>query len=121
MELYFTGDDDCGPYSPRNELESLYSILIIINSLLSGAKTDTIQVLQVLKNIIMTIINSVGVQNIHEMTIEKLDADTDEMLLTWGEDHGVRTKLKIACKSSCIFFLLQEFACSMKISKFSLS
>ncbi|XP_073101414.1 uncharacterized protein [Elaeis guineensis] len=96
IELYFAGDDDCGPYSPRNELESLNSILIVINSLLSGAKNDIIQVLHVLKNRIMTMINSVAVQNIHEMIIEKLDADTEEMLLTWGEDHGVRTKLKIS-------------------------
>ncbi|XP_008781907.1 actin-histidine N-methyltransferase isoform X2 [Phoenix dactylifera] len=68
----------------------------MINSLLTGAKTDIIQVLQVLKSKIITMINSVGVQNIDEMIIEKLDAGTEEMLLIWGEDHGVRTKLKIA-------------------------
>lgn len=70
-------------------------MLIIINSLISGAKTDIIKVLQVFKNRIITMIESVGVQNVDEMTIEKLDADTEEVLLKWGEDHGVRTKLKI--------------------------
>jgi len=58
VELYFVEGDDFGPFSPRNELESLNSILLIIYSLISCAKPDKIEILQMLQNATVAMLNS---------------------------------------------------------------
>ncbi|KAJ6846217.1 uncharacterized protein M6B38_279240 [Iris pallida] len=96
VEIYFAEDDDCGPFCPKNELESLNSILLIIDSLFSCAKSDGMEVLQVLQKATVSMINCVGAQNIDSMIVKWVDTDAEESLMKWGKDHGVRTKLKIA-------------------------
>ena len=98
VELYFVEDDDFGPFSPRNELESLNSILLIINSLISCAKPDEMEVLQMLRSALVAMINSFEATDSDYMIIKNFDSDTKE-LMKWGGNHGMRTKLKIACKS----------------------
>ncbi|RRT40759.1 hypothetical protein B296_00030310 [Ensete ventricosum] len=51
-------------------------------------------------------VKSVADSNIHKMTATKFGTDSEELLLKWGKDHGVRTKLKIACKSVYLSFHL---------------
>lgn len=99
-ELYFAGDDDFGPFSARNELESLNSVLSIINSMFLSAKDDSKEVLQVLRDATIDKIKSFGSKNIEENITEKCNSDTENLLLQWGTNHGVKTKLQIACKSS---------------------
>ncbi|KAJ8470563.1 hypothetical protein OPV22_024906 [Ensete ventricosum] len=95
-ELYFAGDDDIGPFSPRNEIESLNLILAIISSSISNVKDKAVKVLQLLRDTTIAMVKSVADSNIHKMTATKFGTDSEELLLKWGKDHGVRTKLKIA-------------------------
>ncbi|URE15978.1 SET domain containing protein [Musa troglodytarum] len=95
-ELYFAGDDDIGPFSPRNEIESLNLILVIISSSISNVKDKAVEVLQLLRDTTIAMVKSVGDSNIHKMIATKFSTDSEELLLKWGKDHGVRTKLKIA-------------------------
>ncbi|THU61461.1 hypothetical protein C4D60_Mb07t23520 [Musa balbisiana] len=95
-ELYFAGDDDIGPFSPRNEIESLNLILAIVSSSISNVKDKAVEVLQLLHDSTIAMVKSVGDSNIHKMTATKFGTDSEELLLKWGKDHGVRTKLKIA-------------------------
>lgn len=96
VELYFVAEDDNGPFSPRNELESLNSILSVINFLLPGSGVDELEALQVLRNNTVGRIKSIGAQVSEEMVVEKCDTDAEKLLLKWGESHGVRTKLNVA-------------------------
>ncbi|RZR88462.1 hypothetical protein BHM03_00016037 [Ensete ventricosum] len=105
-ELYFAGDDDIGPFSPRNEIESLNLILAIISSSISNVKDKAVKVLQLLRDTTIAMVKSVADSNIHKMTATKFGTDSEELLLKWGKDHGVRTKLKIACKSVYLSFHL---------------
>lgn len=106
VEVYFLEDDDFGPFSPRNELESLNSILLAIKSLISSAKLDELEVLHVLENATVAMINSFGDLASDCMIAKNFDTNARE-LLKWGKNHGVRTKLNIACKSSDGFFTLR--------------
>ncbi|XP_072970445.1 uncharacterized protein [Typha angustifolia] len=96
LELYFAGDDDFGPFSPRNELESLNLVLKIVNSMLSTGNGDATEVLQKLQDAMVAMVKSVGEQNLDDMIAQKSNTDAEDTLLKWGERHGVRTKLKIA-------------------------
>ncbi|XP_077238307.1 SET domain-containing protein isoform X2 [Tasmannia lanceolata] len=94
-ELYFVGDDEFGPFSPKNELESLNSVLSVINLLLPSITDDRVQVLQELHDATVDMIKSLGGKNIANKIIEKCTSDAEELLLQWGKDHGVRSKLQI--------------------------
>nr|CAD1840262.1 unnamed protein product [Ananas comosus var. bracteatus] len=96
LELYFAEDDDFGPFSSRNELESLNSVLNIIHSVLATASVDAIQVLQVLETATIGMIKSLGMENKVEMIAMNFNGDAEDSLLKWGESHGVKTKLKVA-------------------------
>ncbi|KAJ0984217.1 hypothetical protein J5N97_002573 [Dioscorea zingiberensis] len=96
VELYFAEDDNVGPFSPRNELESLHEVLQIVKSLLLNAKAQSIEVLQILFNQTCGMINGVGAQNIVERITDQFDATAEESLLKWGQSHGAATKLRIA-------------------------
>ncbi|ONK70536.1 uncharacterized protein A4U43_C05F34730 [Asparagus officinalis] len=95
VELYFMEDDDYGPFSCRNELESLNTILLMISSLISCAKPDGLEVLQILQNATVAMINSVGAKYTDYMVAKDFPVDAKE-LLKWGDSCGIRTKLKIA-------------------------
>ncbi|KAG6517502.1 hypothetical protein ZIOFF_020894 [Zingiber officinale] len=95
IELYFAGDDDIGPFSPRNELESLNFILAHLSSLISNVKYSSIEVLHLVHNTIFAMIKTVGDNNIDTMTAKKFGTDSEELLLKWGQDHGLKTMLSI--------------------------
>jgi histone-lysine N-methyltransferase SETD3 len=99
LELYFAGDDDYGPFSTRNELESLNLLLKIINTLLVTANDGAKGVLQVLEDEIVVRLRSVGLTDNDQMVLQTQNHDTEDSLLKWGEHHGVKSKLQISCKS----------------------
>jgi len=96
LELYFSGDDDYGPFSTRNELESLNLLLKIMNTLLVTANAGVKGVLQVLEDEIVVRLRSVGLTDNDQMVLQTLNHDTEDSLLKWGEHHGVKSKLQIA-------------------------
>ncbi|KAL6001971.1 hypothetical protein ACLOJK_040535 [Asimina triloba] len=95
-EIYFAGVDAVGPFSQRNELESLNSILSVIMSAFPCVINGGMELLQLLRNKTMDMIKSLGENNINGRMIEKYNSGPEELLLQWGKDHGVRTKLEIA-------------------------
>jgi histone-lysine N-methyltransferase SETD3 len=99
LELYFAGDDDYGPFSTRNELESLNQLLKIINTLLVTANDGAKGVLQVLEGEIVVRLRSVGLTDNDQMVLQTQNHDNEDSLLKWGEHHGVKSKLQISCKS----------------------
>ncbi|XP_042468108.1 uncharacterized protein LOC122051186 isoform X2 [Zingiber officinale] len=92
IELYFAGDDEIGPFSPRNELNF---ILAHLSSLISNVKYSSIEVLHLVHNTIFAMIKTVGDNNINTMTAKKFGTDSEELLLKWGQDHGLKTMLSI--------------------------
>ncbi|OAY75983.1 Ribulose-1,5 bisphosphate carboxylase/oxygenase large subunit N-methyltransferase, chloroplastic [Ananas comosus] len=60
LELYFAEDDDFGPFSSRNELESLNSVLNTIHSVLATASGDAIELSPVLETATIGMIKSLG-------------------------------------------------------------
>lgn len=104
VELYFGEDDACSLvdfYSPRNEVEALNSILSLLDVSLSTGKCIRVNVLQELREAIVQMIRDFGDKHIVKTTIvESNSLAKEESLLQWGEDHGIRTRLQIVCKSS---------------------
>ncbi|OVA20926.1 hypothetical protein BVC80_8839g12 [Macleaya cordata] len=96
-ELYFGGVETCLPYySPRNELESLNSILSLIDTSLKNAAHNKVEVLCVLRDTIIDMIRAFGNRTDEETVIEKCTCHAEELLLQWGQNHGLQTKLQIA-------------------------
>ncbi|EMS63876.1 hypothetical protein TRIUR3_16437 [Triticum urartu] len=96
LELYFAGGDDYGPFSARNELESLNLLLKTVNALLVAANDGTKGVLQLLVDEILVRLRSVGLTDKHQMALQTENHETEDSLLKWGEQHGVKSKLQIA-------------------------
>ncbi|RLN03298.1 uncharacterized protein C2845_PM13G07760 [Panicum miliaceum] len=96
LELYFAGDDDVGPFSARNELESLNLLFKIVNKLLVASNADAKEVLQMLQNDIVERLRSVGKADDAHMVSQTQNHDAEDSLLKWGEHHGVKSKLRIA-------------------------
>ncbi|PKA48699.1 Ribulose-1,5 bisphosphate carboxylase/oxygenase large subunit N-methyltransferase, chloroplastic [Apostasia shenzhenica] len=96
VEIYFIEDDDFGPFSPRNELQSLNSLLAMLVPLLSNAKPEELEALHELQKETISMINKFSDQNIDEVIIEEFDTTVEELLLKWGESHGAKSKVKIA-------------------------
>lgn len=99
LELYFAGDDDIGPFSARNELESLNLLFKIMNSLLPTSNVVAKEVLQRLQDEIVVRLTSIGQTEDAQMIVRTQNNDAEDSLLKWGEHHGVKSKLQIACKS----------------------
>lgn len=98
MELYFVGDENYGPFSPRNELESLNLILSAINSLPKGLTNNAVEILNRLQDETLEKIKSYGDNNMDKMMIVKCVSNVESLLLEWGENNGVNSKLQITCK-----------------------
>ncbi|KAG2582767.1 hypothetical protein PVAP13_6KG173400 [Panicum virgatum] len=96
LELYFAGDDDVGPFSARNELESLNILFKIMNKLLVTSNAGAKEVLQMLQNEIVERLRSVGKSDDAQMVSQTQNHDAEDSLLKWGEHHGVKSKLRIA-------------------------
>ncbi|KAL6662069.1 hypothetical protein ACP70R_001453 [Stipagrostis hirtigluma subsp. patula] len=96
LELYFAGEYDTGPFSARNELESLNLLIKIMSKLLQNSNTMAKGVLQILKDAIVVRLRSVGNTDDVQMIVQTQNHDTEDSLLKWGEHHGVKSKLQIA-------------------------
>ncbi|WVZ94341.1 hypothetical protein U9M48_040242 [Paspalum notatum var. saurae] len=96
LELYFAGDDDIGPFSARNELESLNLLFKIVNNLLLTSDAAANEVLQTLHDDIVVRLRSVGMPDDYQMVVQTQSHDAEDSLLKWGEHHGVKSKLQIA-------------------------
>ncbi|KAJ0030756.1 hypothetical protein Pint_14136 [Pistacia integerrima] len=102
VELYFgEHDTQLGFYSTRNELEALNSMLLLVNNSLYGETYKQVNVLQDLQEAVIDKIHKIGNKYKVEMKIDKTYiGDKEKILVQWGENNGVRTKLEIACKFS---------------------
>ncbi|KAG8046840.1 hypothetical protein GUJ93_ZPchr0008g13648 [Zizania palustris] len=96
LELYFYGDDDFGPLSARNELESLNLLLKILNTLLLTTNDDAKEVLQILCDEILCRLRTLGFKDNGQMIVQTQNQAMEDSLLEWGEQHGVKTKLQVA-------------------------
>lgn len=108
VELYFgVHDTQLGFYSTRNELEALNSMLLLVNNSLSGQTYKQVNVLQDFQEAVIDKIHKIGNKYKVETKIDKTYiCDKEEILVQWGENNGVRTKLEIACKFSRLRLLL---------------
>ncbi|KAI3874977.1 hypothetical protein MKW98_019550 [Papaver atlanticum] len=96
-ELYFGGVEAILPYySRRNELESLNSVLKLIDMSLRDAAEKKIDVLIVLRNAVIEMIREFGDKSKEETVIVKCGCKGEDELVEWGRNHGVQTKLQIA-------------------------
>ncbi|CAJ1941868.1 unnamed protein product [Sphenostylis stenocarpa] len=99
LELYFA-EDVCTStefYSPRNELEALNSIVLLIDISLSSCTHLHTDILQRLRQTILDLISDLGEKNSVKGVVEKdHSCDQEERLIEWGESNGVMTQLKIA-------------------------
>ncbi|KAF8754433.1 hypothetical protein HU200_011469 [Digitaria exilis] len=96
LELYFAGDNDIGPFSARNETESLNLLFKTMNKLRLTSNAVVKEVLQMLKDEIVVRLRSVGKTDGEQMISETQNHDAEDSLLKWGEHHGVKSKLQIA-------------------------
>ncbi|KAK1388327.1 N-lysine methyltransferase setd6-like [Heracleum sosnowskyi] len=100
VDLYFAASD-VGQllkfHNPRNELEALHSVMLLIDNSILSSKHSRVDVLQDLRDMTLDKINALG-NNIREDTIivENVSCDRETCLLQWGESEGVKTKLDIA-------------------------
>ncbi|KAJ3693386.1 hypothetical protein LUZ60_008866 [Juncus effusus] len=95
IEIYFAGDEDLGPFSSRNEIESLNLLLRMINSVESTASNDKLKILKEIKKGILANFDSLGNQDLNELIIDEKN-EIEGSLLKWGEINGVQSKLNIA-------------------------
>lgn len=120
IELYFVEDEDFGPFSPRNEIGSLHLIIKIIDSLLSTASHQAIQVLQELRNVTLSKVHLVGTQSgvVDHMMIDESsnNIEEDDSLLRWAMNNGVQSKLNIGRKFCFYYFEIVTHE-SLKSSK----
>jgi histone-lysine N-methyltransferase SETD3 len=96
LELYFAGDDYIGPFSARNELESLNLLFKIMKSLIPPSNAVAKEVMERLKDEIVVRLRSVGETDDAQMIVQTHNHDAEDSLLKWGEHHGVKTKIQIA-------------------------
>ena len=102
VELYFAGVGLSHPvefHSPRNELEALHSILVLIDKSLSSGKQMIKNVFQDLRKATVDMICEFGDKFKEETrVVANSSSDREKCLSQWGESNGARTKLEIACK-----------------------
>ncbi|XP_024980101.1 uncharacterized protein LOC112517038 isoform X1 [Cynara cardunculus var. scolymus] len=100
VDLYFGGIDAFRPVgfcSPRNELESLRSILSIVDSSVSNGEQIRPKVFQDLRNATLDMIHEFG-SNIGKdaQILANWNLDREKCLLQWGKSNGVKARLDIA-------------------------
>ncbi|CAH1426704.1 unnamed protein product [Lactuca virosa] len=97
VDLYFGGIDAFGFCSPRNELESLHTILSLVDKSKSTSEQIRPKVFQDLMNATLNKIHEFS-NNIIEDTkiLSKWNLHKEKCLIQWGESNGVKSKLDIA-------------------------
>nr|POE51085.1 hypothetical protein CFP56_68547 [Quercus suber] len=82
---------------PRNEVEALNSILLLLDISVSSGMRMQMNVLQELREAIIGMIHDFGDKNSVKTTIlENHSCGKEECLLQWGKNNGIRTRLQIA-------------------------
>lgn len=94
-EWYFMEDDDFGPFSPRNELESLYFIYCITRDLLHSISGEKIEILQALQNAIINKIECLVNDDSENVGGVTCTGQVERQLLDWAMKQGVNSKLNI--------------------------
>lgn len=85
-----------------------------MNKLLLTSNDVAKEVLQKLKDQIVVRLRTVGKTDDAQMDSETQNHDAEDSLLKWGEQHGVKSNLRIACKSRYNFLIITEcFVCSV--------
>lgn len=102
VDLYFAASDVIHSVkfqNPRNELEALHSIMLLIDNSILNSKHLRVDILQDLRNMTLEKINALG-NTIKDDTkiVGNFRCDRESRLVHWGEGEGVKTKLEIACK-----------------------
>ncbi|KAJ6330857.1 hypothetical protein OIU76_009450 [Salix suchowensis] len=101
VELYFGKVNGCSLFeywSPKNEVETLNSVLSLINSYSSCERQNEVNFLQTLQDEVFRRIQEFTDKNKVESRIDKsCSCDKEKCLVKWGESNGVKTSLKIAC------------------------
>ncbi len=69
-----------------------------MNTLLLTANVGAMGVLQVLRDEILIRLRSLELEDNDQMVVQIRNQNMEDSLLKWGEQHGVKTKLQIACK-----------------------
>ena len=86
--------------SPRNELESLHSILSLVDNSVSDGEQIRPKSFQDLRNATLDMIHEFGNNTSEDAKIiASWILDREKCLLQWGESNGVKARLDIACKS----------------------
>ena len=101
VELYFSEDDGLPleVYSPRNEVVALNFILQLVENSLCNCTELQKGDLQELRTSIIGKIGNIQVEDgIKSVIVEDQCCEKEHCLLQWGEDNGVKTRLRIACK-----------------------
>ncbi|KAK8926274.1 hypothetical protein KSP39_PZI018131 [Platanthera zijinensis] len=96
VEMYFMEVDDFGPFSQRNELESLNAVLQMLISMFSGANPHEMETLNELQKATIGKLNSIAVHPSEKVITEKVDMISEELLLKWGQTHGAKLKVTIS-------------------------
>ncbi|XP_062078629.1 uncharacterized protein LOC133783107 [Humulus lupulus] len=100
VELYFWEDDTSSTvdlYSPRNEVVALNSILRLVENSLDGQTQIQKNILQELRNAVVDMIgNCSDANSIKSVIVEDHSCDKEKCLVQWGEDNGMRSRLRIA-------------------------
>ncbi|XP_071715689.1 fructose-bisphosphate aldolase-lysine N-methyltransferase, chloroplastic isoform X2 [Rutidosis leptorrhynchoides] len=100
VDLYFGGIDSfrsVGLCSPKLELESLHSILSLVEKSTSNGQQIQSEVLQHIRNATIDMIHEFG-NHIKEdvKVIDNWNLDNEKCLLQWGANNGVKTRLDVA-------------------------
>ncbi|CAA6671074.1 unnamed protein product [Spirodela intermedia] len=95
VEIYFVEGDDSGPFSPRNEIESLNLVLSAIDDSFEGTLGVAVEVLKFLKEATLEMIGKIGAQCTDYVISEESNSTVEELLIKWGKEQGVKTKLRI--------------------------
>ncbi|XP_078443072.1 SET domain-containing protein isoform X2 [Wolffia australiana] len=94
-EIYFVEDEDIGPFTPRNEIESLNSVLSAIDLSLDGSKGGLAGLLQFLRKATCDLLGKIEAQCDDYKISGEPNSNAEEMLLKWGKELGVKSKLRI--------------------------
>ncbi|KAH9297670.1 hypothetical protein KI387_029352, partial [Taxus chinensis] len=95
-EWYFMEDDDFGPFSPRNELEALYSIYCIAHDLLRSASGENVEILHALHTAMVDKIDCFSNGDAENIAGVISTGQAERRLLDWATAQGVKSKLNIA-------------------------
>ena len=100
VEIYFIEDDEYGPFSPRNEVEALNSVLSALQIVENVKKSDNM--IDILITIVLNKLASMTIpQNSFKPGVV-CEGEAERLLLTWAKNEGVKSKIDVAGQFSVI-------------------